>query len=323
MSDTAAHLADHVLPFVPVRQWAPSFPWRVRFLLAYDAELAKEVRRVFMRTVLRFVERRAAGPRGKSGAVNFVQRFGSALNLNVHFHALVLDGAYTLASPFARPVFLEAPRLRDQDVLDLVRKLHMRVLRVLRRRGYLDEDDAPTDPDDALMAQLCAASVEGRVALGPTAGAPVRRFRTDPTSEPTFVPGELCADWEGFSLHAKVRIHGDDRERLERLSRYVARPPIATERLSLTPDGRVAYGLRRKWRDGTTHVVFDPLTFIERLAALVPRPRDKLLTYHGVLAPAAAWRDDVVPHVDEEPDSGSAVPPRPRRPAPKEVRRTW
>jgi hypothetical protein len=43
MSDTAAHLADHVLPFVPVRQWAPSFPWRVRFLLAYDSELAKEV----------------------------------------------------------------------------------------------------------------------------------------------------------------------------------------------------------------------------------------------------------------------------------------
>ena len=50
----------------------------------------------------------------------------------------------------------------------------------------------------------------------------------------------------------------------------VARPPLAAERLSLLPDGRVAHQLRRPWRDGTTHFIFDPLTFIERLAALVP-----------------------------------------------------
>ena len=39
------------------------------------------------------------------------------------------------------------------------------------------------------------------------------------------------------------------------------------------PEGKVVYTLRRPWRDGTTHIVFDPLTFIERLAALVSRPR--------------------------------------------------
>ena len=57
----------------------------------------------------------------------------------------------------------------------------------------------------------------------------------------------------------------------------------------------MTYQLRRPWRDGTTHFIFDPLTFIERLAALVPRPRRPLLTYHGVLAPAASWRDSIVP----------------------------
>ena len=53
------------------------------------------------------------------------------------------------------------------------------------------------------------------------------------------------------------------------------------------PDGRVVYRLRRAWRDGTSAIVLEPLAFLERLAALVPRPRAHLLTYHGVLAPAA------------------------------------
>ena len=75
----------------------------------------------------------------------------------------------------------------------------------------------------------------------------------------------------------------------------VARPPFAAERLSLTPDGRVVHELRRAWRDGTTHVVFEPMAFLERLAALVPPPRVHQQTYHGVLAPSSSWRDDIVP----------------------------
>ena len=57
----------------------------------------------------------------------------------------------------------------------------------------------------------------------------------------------------------------------------------------------MVYRLRRPWSDGTSAIVFEPLAFLERLAALVPRPRAHLLTYHGVLAPAAQWRDRIVP----------------------------
>ncbi|MFQ5505364.1 MAG: transposase [Planctomycetota bacterium] len=74
-----------------------------------------------------------------------------------------------------------------------------------------------------------------------------------------------------------------------------AATPLALERLSLTEDGRVLYKLKRRWSDGSTHLVFDPLTFLERLAALVPRPRANLVTYHGVLAPAASQRHRIVP----------------------------
>ena len=73
-----------------------------------------------------------------------------------------------------------------------------------------------------------------------------------------------------MTVHANVATVARDRQRLERLARYVARPPVATERLSPLADGRLAYGLRHRWRDGTTHVVFEPLDFMAKLAALVP-----------------------------------------------------
>ena len=75
----------------------------------------------------------------------------------------------------------------------------------------------------------------------------------------------MIAECDGFSLHAAVRIPQGCRAQLERLCRYATRPPIAEERLSLLPDGRVAYKLKRRWRDGSTSIVLEPLTLIERL----------------------------------------------------------
>ena len=54
--------------------------------------------------------------------------------------------------------------------------------------------------------------------------------------------------------------------------------------------------LKAVWRDGTTHIVMSPLEFMQRLAALVPRPRLHLIRFHGVLAPNAKLRALVVPH---------------------------
>ena len=81
----------------------------------------------------------------------------------------------------------------------------------------------------------------------------------------------------------------------ERLCRYVARPPLARKRLQELPDGRIALGLKRSWDDGTTHILFQPLELLERLAALVPHPRHNLVVYHGVLAGRHRWRSQVVP----------------------------
>jgi len=153
------------------------------------------------------------------------------------------------------------------------------------------------------MLELGAAAVQGRTALGGRAGALDTRVGRGTRREP-FVKGPLCADMDGFSLHAAVRVEARDRDRLEHLCRYAGRPAIAESRLSLLPDGRVAYSLKKRWKDGTTSVVLEPQVLIERLVALVPRPRRHLVTYHGVLAPAAGIRPWVVPRVAAEEDGG-------------------
>jgi predicted ATPase len=95
-------------------------------------------------------------------------------------------------------------------------------------------------------------------------------------------------------LHANVWVGTHDRAGLERLCRYILRPPFAQERLRMRGDGRVALELKRAWHDGTRELVFEPLEFLERLATLTPRPEANLLLSHGVLASRARWRARVV-----------------------------
>lgn len=99
----------------------------------------------------------------------------------------------------------------------------------------------------------------------------------------------------GFSLHAGVASEAGEREKLERLCRYITRPAVSTERLSLTAQGNIRYRLKTPYRDGTTDVVFEPLDFMARLAALVPTPRVNLTRYHGVFAPNHRLGEQVTP----------------------------
>ena len=77
----------------------------------------------------------------------------------------------------------------------------------------------------------------------------------------------------GFSLHAGVACKASQRKKLERLCRYITRPAIAEQRLSLASNGNVVVRLKTPYADGTTHIVLSPMEFIGRLVSLVPRPR--------------------------------------------------
>jgi hypothetical protein len=132
--------------------------------------------------------------------------------------------------------------------------------------------------------------VQGRVALATRAGKRVRRLGQEVDAEGALSRGPRQAHVDGFDLHAYVWVAATDRAGLERLCRYVLRPPFAQAQLRLGPDGRVALELKRAWRDGTRELVFEPPGFLERLAAMMPRPETNLLISHGVVAPRARWR---------------------------------
>jgi hypothetical protein len=177
MNNGAANLVDRVFPRVPVRQWVLSLPMPLRFRLAWDGALCREVLAVFLSTVFGYYREAAGLPDGRAGSVTFEQTFGSALNANLHFHALVLDGVYA----HDEAVFHSVPAPTTAEVQAVVDRVRCRVEALLRRRGSLDDEGElageDADGDDDAQRLLLAASVAGREALGLRAGAKPRWMR--------------------------------------------------------------------------------------------------------------------------------------------------
>ena len=145
------------------------------------------------------------------------------------------------------------------------------------------------------MQDIHSHSVTYRIAMGPQRGRKVFTLQTIPP-KPGLPPGsERVAKLAGFSLHAGVAAKAHQRDKLERLCRYISRPAVSEKRLSLTSTGKVHYELKTPYRNGTTHVIFEPVDFIARLAALVPKPRVNLTRFHGVFAPNSKHRIHVTP----------------------------
>lgn len=300
MIETSAYLIDHVIPEAPVRQWVLSFPWPLRLLFARQPSTLSRCLAVITRAIETHLIKRAGLTRSsgaRSGIVTLVQRFGSALNLNIHLHMIILDGVY-FAGAHNEVKFHQVPAPTQVELQSLLNRVIHRVIRRLERDGLLIPD--PEQPWLDLdfhepLDSVSAASVRYRIAMGPHSGS-----RTLTLHDPSFIktdksPKPLTVDRDGFSLNAAVSCKPYQRDRLERLCRYVTRPAICLERLTVRNDGQIQYALKNPFRNGTTHILFSPLDFLSKLAALVPRPRHHLVRYHGVFAPNARIRKRIVP----------------------------
>ena len=139
MAETAALLADEVLPERPLRQWVLSLPMALRFLLAIHPAVLSKVLRVVYRTISGHLLAKAGLTRatGNTGAVTLIQRFGSALNLNVHFHMIFVDGAY-LTDGAGPPVFRHVPSPSKAELHALVRHIAERIGRMLEKHGLIE-----------------------------------------------------------------------------------------------------------------------------------------------------------------------------------------
>jgi Putative transposase len=306
-----------------VRQWVLSLPIALRVLLAAQPNLVTTVLQVVQRKIMRHLLRQAnlSPNQAQGGSVTLIQRFGSAANLNIHLHCLVLDGVYR-AKPNGELAFIQTPAPTDQALQLLLRSIITSIMKRLVRQGVLVQEQAQEqdqwyvadtvadDMETSALMPLQQGSIVYRIAFGPRAGRKVLTLReampVDTDSDYERKP--LCAKEQGFGLHAAVRCQADERLKLERLCRYITRPALANDRVKLNAKGQVELKLKTPWRDGTTHHVMSPLEFMQRLAALVPRPRLHLIRFHGVLAPHAKWRSKVVPQAQDNAKALSATP---------------
>jgi hypothetical protein len=239
-----------------------SVPKRIRPFLHHNPRVAGAVLRIFLRAIRTTLRDASpgAGPDAQIGAVSFLHRFGSSLNAHFHFHVCVVDGVFC-EDPLGSVQFHEATHLTPSDWDPLQHTVRHRVLRYFHRHGLLERHVT----DDMLTWQASG----------------------------------------GFSVDASVHIAARDRAGLERLLRYcahrrwVTRPPFALDRLVATGHGapggeRIVYRLPRPAPDGATALSLTPLEFLERLALLIHPPRIHRHRYHGVLAPHAKLRDQVI-----------------------------
>ena len=305
MADSAALLVDDILPHQPMRQWVLSVPFPLRYLFASKPAVMGKVLGIVHRAIATHLVHKAGYTKttAQTGAVTLIQCFGGALNLNIHFHMLFLDGVYTVGS-IGHPMWFRQVKAPNRDELTrLTRTIAHRVGRYLERQGLVEGDtgnvyltpDAVNASDDDPSSQLLGSSITYRIALGPQQGRKVFTLQTLPDLESDNPFSSSVGEVAGFSLHAGVATKANERAKLERLCRYITRSALSTKRLSLTRNGQVRYELKTPWRNGTTHVIFEPLDFIARLVALVPKPRVNLTRFHGIFAPNSKYRALVTP----------------------------
>jgi hypothetical protein len=326
MADTAVHLEQSVLPRVPIRHWICSLPWGLRALLGYDRKLCAEVVSAFMTEVDRSLRWRAKRELGlasvaeaHTGSVVAVQRTDSALRLNVHSHALVLDGVYVHEGddPRAPLEFRELDTPTHADIAEVAARTAARIEKILKAHGRslgpeLGDDTPPELAlDEPGLAACYAAAAQGISVSGERAGKPPLRLIASPEPPPrpraADATDQPIAEVRGINIHAAQVVDGRDRRRVERLCKYITRPPVAQDRLERRADGKLELSFKKAWRDGTRALVFEPADLIPRLVAAVPPPRWHLLRYFGVLSSHSSRRRLVVPTPPV--DSTASKPP--------------
>ncbi|MFH1807649.1 MAG: hypothetical protein ABIJ09_02800 [Pseudomonadota bacterium] len=185
-----------------------------RYTLAYDGALCSDVLAVFLRAVSVWYRRRArtmGHASGRTGSITVIQRANSDLRLAPHFHSLLLDGVYVGDGMGEPLLFVETPPPSDGEIKRLVEVIAGRVIRLLVRRGVLDDGvDTPDrlSEEEPVLAGLLQASVQGIAATGERAGRRIRRVLSDPTAGQR--TGDLCFALccQGLSGRPSLAGHG-------------------------------------------------------------------------------------------------------------------
>lgn len=308
MAESAEHLVENILPVAPYRQFVVSFPVPLRYWMHTNQQLFGKVHKIVIKEITRAYEKEASqqGCKDpKTGSITFIQRFGSSLNLNIHLHILALDGVFE-----GKTLVNLSESWTDAKLEKLTGRIITKTIKLLKKAGYISEQEeiiqAPdVDPlfeEEEAYRAASQASMSGRIAFGANQGKEMTRVHSGfGFYEEAPVPkGPLCIEQNGFSLHCNTAVRALARDKLEKLLRYMARGPIANERLSLLPGRKVRIEFKRPWSNGTSGISMTYSEFLERLMALTPPPRRSLSRWNGIFAPASSLRREIAPRPNKK-----------------------
>lgn len=208
MADSAALLVDQILPFQPMRQWVLSVPFPLRFLFAGHPIVMGKALGIVYRAIATHLSHKAghAKTSSQTGAVTLIQCFGGALNLNIHYHMLFLDGVYG-EDKYGVLRFHRVKAPTSDELSRLTHTIAHRVGRYLERRGLLERDGgnlflsqaAVGMDNETSMNHLLGSSITYRIATGPQQGRRVMTLQTLPDcGDDPFTTG--VGNVAGFSL---------------------------------------------------------------------------------------------------------------------------
>ncbi len=246
MANSAAHLVDRVLPCVPIRQFVVSFPYELSGLAATRPDVLASLCRIFAEGLelhYRTWAKSAGYTDAHTGAVTFVHRFGSSLNLHTHLHVLVLDGVYVKRGDGV--AFFASPAPTREALEALVKRVVLRTMKWLKRKGYVREDlDAHASNESKPLSPL-----EGLAMLAMERGTfETVRDAGDASDEVADASAPKKRDnvvaHLGFNLHAGVTIAAHDDRGRERLCRLCGAPHKRHSGYSLPSSDRY-----RLWSD--------------------------------------------------------------------------
>jgi hypothetical protein len=264
--------------------------------MAYNQNLTNQILSIFIQTLNSYQKKKAKRygiKNAKLGSVTFIQRFGSALNLNVHFHTLFADGVFYKSEEEYK--FFQLPAPTKEELFLLATKIHSKVGKLIENLGIDENEQNQSEFEESLLGDISKISIGQKAGFGERAGSALRRYGINKIEVDPEDNDPYSVNVEGFSLNARVLIVKNDCKKLEKLIRYMARGPIATERLIECFPNSLVYKLKTPWRDGTREVGFSHLDFIARLVALIPPAKFNMVRYFGVFAPNFKDRKNIVP----------------------------
>jgi hypothetical protein len=186
-----------------------TFPFWLRYRLAWDQSLRSAVLKVFTHEVEKFYLRCLGLPDAKAGGISVLHRFDSALKIDVHWHLLYADGVWTKTGQDP-PIFHALGPLQPQDVPHVLQSVAARTHKLLKRRGLLHDDDAEDDAltddfaeQEPALAAVLKSSLFDLTLFGPNAKPERER---GPKPAVVHVRSRNCADLQQFSLHANTSI---------------------------------------------------------------------------------------------------------------------